>query len=62
MEVSFKKLLEGKIFGKAPEIDLDVETQRQQQILAAIQAGTVQSAHDLSEGGLAVALAECSIR
>ena len=32
--------------------------QRQQQILEAIQAGTVKSAHDLSEGGLAVALSE----
>ena len=53
-----QKLSEGKIFGKAPEIDLDVEKQRQQQILEAIQAGTVKSAHDLSEGGLAVALAE----
>lgn len=53
-----QKLLEGKIFGRAPEIDLAVEQTRQQQILAAIQAGTVQSAHDLAEGGLAVALAE----
>ena len=53
-----QKLSEGKIFGRAPEIDLDVEKQRQQQILEAIQAGTVKSAHDLSEGGLAVALSE----
>ena len=53
-----QKLAEGKIFGRAPEIDLDIEHMRQQQILEAIQAGTVKSAHDLSEGGLAVALAE----
>ena len=53
-----QKLSEGKIFGRAPEIDLAVEQNRQQQILAAIQAGTVKSAHDLSEGGLAVALSE----
>lgn len=53
-----QKLSEGKIFGRAPEINLDVEKQRQQQILEAIQAGTVKSAHDLSEGGLAVALSE----
>ena len=57
-----QKLSEGKIFGRAPEIDLEVEKQRQQQILEAIQAGTIQSAHDLSEGGLAVALSEVSIR
>ncbi|MED3986943.1 phosphoribosylformylglycinamidine synthase subunit PurL [Peribacillus simplex] len=53
-----QKMLEGKIFGRAPELDLAVEQKRQQQILAAIQKGLVASAHDLSEGGLAVALAE----
>ena len=36
-----QKLSEGKIFGKAPEIDLDVEKKRQQQILEAIQEGLV---------------------
>ncbi|MGW6663644.1 phosphoribosylformylglycinamidine synthase subunit PurL [Peribacillus sp. NPDC055009] len=53
-----QKMLEGKIFGRAPELDLDLEQKRQQQILTAIQNGLVASAHDLSEGGLAVALAE----
>ncbi|MFD4707176.1 phosphoribosylformylglycinamidine synthase subunit PurL [Gottfriedia sp. NPDC058432] len=53
-----QKLLNGKIFGKAPSIDLAVESSRQEQILAAIQAGVVASAHDISEGGLAVAIAE----
>lgn len=53
-----QKMVEGKIFGRAPEIDLVVEKERQQQILEAIQANTVNSAHDLSEGGLAVALSE----
>ncbi|MGE7186947.1 phosphoribosylformylglycinamidine synthase subunit PurL [Peribacillus sp. NPDC006672] len=53
-----QKMLEGKIFGRAPELDLSVEQKRQQQILTAIQKGLVASAHDLSEGGLAVALAE----
>ncbi|MFD1021037.1 phosphoribosylformylglycinamidine synthase subunit PurL [Thalassobacillus hwangdonensis] len=51
-------LLEGRYFGKAPAIDLDVEKGRQQRLLAAIKSGVVKSAHDLSEGGLAVALAE----
>ncbi len=37
---------------------MDLEQKRQQQILTAIQKGLVASAHDLSEGGLAVALAE----
>lgn len=53
-----QKLLYGRIFGKAPEIDMQVERERQAQVLAAIRTGIVQSAHDLSEGGLAVALAE----
>lgn len=53
-----KLLNEGRIFGKAPSIDLSVEAKRQEQILAAIQAGVVSSAHDISEGGLGVAIAE----
>ncbi len=54
-----QKLLNGKVFGKAPELNVNIEKERQHQVLAAIRAGVVQSAHDLSEGGLAVALAEC---
>ncbi|NHC40323.1 phosphoribosylformylglycinamidine synthase subunit PurL [Bacillus sp. MM2020_1] len=54
-----QKLLYGKVFGKAPELNITIEKERQNQVLAAIRAGLVESAHDLSEGGLAVALAEC---
>ena len=53
-----QKMLHGKIFGKAPSIDLDVEAKRQKQLLEAIRLGVIASAHDLAEGGLAVALAE----
>ncbi|SFA49568.1 phosphoribosylformylglycinamidine synthase [Anoxybacillus pushchinoensis] len=53
-----QKWLTGRIFGKAPTIDLHVEAERQQQLLTAIRAGVVASAHDISEGGLAIALAE----
>ena len=53
-----QKLVEGRIFGQAPSIDLVIEAARQKQVLAAIQAGLVASAHDVSEGGVAVALAE----
>jgi phosphoribosylformylglycinamidine synthase len=38
---------------------LEKEQQRQSEILAAIRSGLVSSAHDLSEGGLSIALAEC---
>src|SRR5262249_23681708 len=53
-----QKLVYGKVFGKAPALNTTIEKERQNQVLAAIRAGVVQSAHDLSEGGLAVALAE----
>ncbi|WP_409304017.1 phosphoribosylformylglycinamidine synthase subunit PurL [Peribacillus sp. SCS-155] len=53
-----QKMEEGRIFGQAPEIDLEVESRRQLEILAAIREGLVASAHDLAEGGLAVAIAE----
>lgn len=53
-----KLLNDGVISGKAPAIDLEVEAARQQALLKAIKAGLVQSAHDVAEGGLAVAIAE----
>ncbi|KAA9024355.1 phosphoribosylformylglycinamidine synthase subunit PurL [Niallia endozanthoxylica] len=56
-----QKLLNGKIFGKSPAIDLEVEKKHQKAVLEAIQAGLVASAHDLAEGGLGVAVAESVI-
>lgn len=56
-----QKLQFGEIFGKSPGIDLQLESQYQENVLAAIRAGLVASAHDLAEGGLAVALAESLI-
>ncbi|MFC4323999.1 phosphoribosylformylglycinamidine synthase subunit PurL [Litchfieldia salsa] len=53
-----QKLVYGKIFGQAPVLDLEIESERQTSLLSAIRAGVVASAHDLAEGGLAVALAE----
>ena len=44
--------------GTPPWIDLSVEIQVQRVCLQAIREGIVRSAHDVSEGGLAVALAE----
>jgi len=45
----------------APDIDLDLEQAVQSTALEAIRKGLISSAHDCSEGGLAVALAECCI-
>ena len=53
-----QKLTHGKIFGKSPELDLEKERNVLGQISKAIRANTVASAHDVSEGGVAVALAE----
>lgn len=53
-----QNLVRGIYEGKAPAIDLQVEARRQNQLLEAIHAGLVQSAQDISEGGLAVKLAE----
>ncbi len=44
-----------------PSIDLDLEKRVQQCCLDAIREGLINSAHDCSDGGLAVALAESCI-
>jgi len=51
-------MLNGKIEGRPPSLDLNAEKTNGQTVLSAIKAGLVQSAHDISEGGIAVALAE----
>jgi phosphoribosylformylglycinamidine synthase subunit PurL len=51
-------ILTGEVGGAVPQLDLEVETAVQKVCLEAIQAGLVSSAHDCSDGGLAVALAE----
>ncbi|HXG64087.1 MAG TPA: AIR synthase related protein, partial [Blastocatellia bacterium] len=50
----------GRIEGRPPQLDLEVEKRAQEACLKIIQAGLVESAHDVSDGGLAVALAECA--
>lgn len=44
--------------GEVPAIDLNRERAVQEACLAAAEAGLLQSAHDCSDGGLAVAVAE----
>jgi len=48
-------------YGKPPKVDLKKEKLVQDFCLKAIELGLLRSAHDVSEGGLAVALAECAI-
>ncbi|MDD2680036.1 MAG: phosphoribosylformylglycinamidine synthase subunit PurL [Candidatus Omnitrophica bacterium] len=47
--------------GAVPRLDLELEQAVQRTCLEAAEKGLVHSAHDCSEGGLAVALAECCI-
>ena len=54
----YLKSVHGREDGPAPRLDLAVEKKVQKLCLEAAGLGLLQSAHDLSEGGLAVALAE----
>jgi phosphoribosylformylglycinamidine synthase II len=57
----FQSVLHGVAEGRPPALDLQVEKKLLASVLGAIQSGLVQSAHDLSEGGFAVAIAESCI-
>jgi phosphoribosylformylglycinamidine synthase II len=49
------------VIGPPPRCDLEREKAVIEVLLEAIRSGAVSSAHDCSDGGLAVALAECCI-
>jgi phosphoribosylformylglycinamidine synthase len=51
----------GRITGGAPKIDLQAEAKLQKLVLELARAHVLQSAHDVSDGGLGVALAECCV-
>ncbi len=53
--------IHGRVEGAPPHCDLAREQGVIDVLLQAIRAGVVSSAHDCSEGGLAVALAECCV-
>ena len=48
------------LWGLPPALDLEREKRLQAAVREMARAGAAESAHDLSDGGLAVALAECS--
>jgi phosphoribosylformylglycinamidine synthase len=54
----YLKVVHGLEAGAPPAIDLEQEKRNQEFLLEMIEAGLIRSAHDLAEGGLAVALAE----
>jgi phosphoribosylformylglycinamidine (FGAM) synthase-like enzyme len=55
-------VLHGHLGGRPPEPDLDAERRLAGLLAAAAEAGVLSAAHDLSDGGLAVALAESCLR
>jgi len=55
----YLKVCHGLKIGPPPHVDLAHEIKVQSAVRDLIREGLVQSAHDCSEGGLAVALAEC---
>jgi len=54
----YAKEILGELWGYPPELDLEKEASLQKAVVELIQQGLVDSAHDCSDGGLAVALAE----
>jgi phosphoribosylformylglycinamidine synthase II len=55
----FLKVCHGKKIGPPPNVDLEHEIKIQDTVRDLIRTSLVKSAHDCSEGGLAVAIAEC---
>jgi phosphoribosylformylglycinamidine synthase subunit PurL len=57
----YLKFIHNSVRGTPPWIDLKLEQAIQNCCIEAIDSGILRSAHDISDGGLAVALAECCI-
>jgi phosphoribosylformylglycinamidine synthase II len=56
----YAKVILNALWGLPPALDMDYEKRVHQAIREIVGAGLAESAHDLSDGGLAVALAEAS--
>jgi phosphoribosylformylglycinamidine (FGAM) synthase-like enzyme len=57
----YAKVVLDKMWGLPPALDMDYEKRVQSAIREIINEGHAESAHDVSDGGLAVALAECAV-
>jgi phosphoribosylformylglycinamidine synthase len=58
----YAKEILGQLWGFPPALELEKEAALQKCIIELIQAGLAESAHDISEGGVAVCLAESGFR
>jgi len=57
----YAKEIFGAVWGYPPGLDIEKEATLQRALVAIIQAGLVESAHDCADGGLAVALVESAL-
>jgi phosphoribosylformylglycinamidine synthase II len=57
----YLKRVHNTVAGMPPKIDLNLEKKVQDTVYRAITAGLIASAHDISDGGLLTALAECCV-
>jgi phosphoribosylformylglycinamidine synthase II len=57
----FAEVVLGRVSGRPPALDLDRERHLLELLQEAAAGDVLSSAHDCSDGGLAVALAECAI-
>ena len=57
----FLKVVHDMVTGEIPKIDLQTEKDLQHLVLTLIDNGLVRSVHDVSDGGIICALAECCI-
>ncbi|MGA3196883.1 MAG: AIR synthase-related protein, partial [Terriglobales bacterium] len=57
----YAKEVLGAVWGYPPQLDIEKEATLQRALVALIQDGLVESAHDCADGGLAVALVEAAL-
>jgi len=57
----YLKVINNKVVGDSPRLDLNIEKKLQNSLLGLIEKKLILSAHDVSEGGIICALAECCI-
>ena len=58
----FLRTIRGRDEGPCPEVDLQAEKRLVELLATLAEEGRLASAHDVSDGGLAVALAECAMQ
>ena len=58
----YAKVVLGELWGFPPALELEGEATLQQAVIELGRSGLIDSAHDCSDGGLAVALARCAFQ